>query len=85
MQDKTFSTYSSEDVSQTSYRFNTFGWSMSFMMTISLSMPNNTLSARAPASDTERREEMICPLGTILMAAYLPVMACLAILTRPGD
>lgn len=56
---------------------------MSFIMTISLSIPSNTLSALAPASDTDMREEMIRPLGTILIAAYLPVMACLAILTRP--
>jgi hypothetical protein len=56
---------------------------MSFMMTISRSMPRRTLSALAPASDTDMREEMMSPLGTILIAAYLPVIECLAIFTRP--
>lgn len=54
-------------------------------MTISLSIPRRTLSARAPASDTDIREERMRPLGTILIAAYLPVMACLAIFTRPVE
>lgn len=57
---------------------------MSFMMTISLSMPKRTLSCLAPASAIDILDSMSACLGTILMAAYLPVMACLAILTRPS-
>ena len=53
------------------------------MITISLSMPKSTLSARAPASDMDMRELRMSPFGTILIAAYFPVTECLAILTRP--
>lgn len=55
------------------------------MITISRSIPRRILSARAPASDTDILEVSIRPFGTILIAAYFPVTACLAILTRPAS
>jgi hypothetical protein len=76
---------SSLAVSHTSYSDMTFGWSISFMMTISRSIPKTALSCLAPASVMDMRDEKrrAC-LGTILIAAYCPVLECLAILTRPG-
>lgn len=62
----------------------TFGWSINFMMMISLSIPSNTFSLLAPASEMDMREERIACLGTILTAAYWPVLECLASLTRPA-
>jgi len=56
---------------------------MSFMITISLSIPSSILSALAPASVIDILEWRIRPFGTILIAAYFPVTACFAILTRP--
>lgn len=78
-------THSSLPVSQTSYKLMTLGCSMSFMMTISLSIPSSILSALAPASVMLIRLLNSMCLGTILTAAYLPVLLCLAILTRPDE
>ena len=59
---------------------------MSFIITISLSIPKTALSCLAPASETDMREEKSSAcFGTILMAAYCPVFECLAIFTRPYE
>lgn len=89
-EDERATTHSSLSVSHTSCKLITFGWSMSFMITISRSSPNSYfLALMSAAADEERdwREAAVerVDLGRILTAANWPVLECLAILTRPGD
>lgn len=84
-------TYSSPRFSQTSKRLMIFGCSINFMMTTSLSIPNGIIlfpSFRTIVSITAKlvlRSISADFLLTILIAASLPVIACLAFLTLPEE